>query len=146
MAWYQPASTRSSIIVASENRTRMAAHVASDTRVTAENEASECKHRIAQPKASHHGPEQFQRLARRVGRMDAGQRGRYVCGVRWFEWCNARRVWHPRRRRQQVHFIDLAHGRTPDSRGSAAVLAIIDPHTYRPTSAMSSTISAGTRS
>src|ERR1700678_1388223 len=39
-----------------------------------------------------------------------------------------------------------AHGRTPDSRGSAAVLAIIDTHTYRPTSAMSSTISAGTRS
>src|SRR5271170_6934548 len=35
---------------------------------------------------------------------------------------------------------------TPDSRGSAAVLAIIDTHTYRPTSAMSSTISAGTRS
>src|SRR5271156_1304089 len=116
-----------------------------DCRVAAEHEASECKHRIAQPNASHHGPEQFQRLARRVGRMDAGQRGRYVCGVRWFEWCNARRVFHPRRRRRQVHFIDPAHGRTPDSRGSAAVLAIIDTHTYRPTSAMSSTISAGSR-
>src|SRR5580700_8475957 len=41
--------------------------------------------------------------------------------------------------------FDPVHGRTPDSRGSAAVLAIIDTHTYRPTSAMSSTISAGTR-
>src|ERR1700721_24424 len=51
----------------------------------------------------------------------------------------------PVRRRQQVQFIDPVHGRTPDSRGSAAVLAIIDTHTYRPTSAMSSTISAGTR-
>src|ERR1700691_5094464 len=51
----------------------------------------------------------------------------------------------PRRGGQQVQFIDPVHGQTPDSRGSAAVLAIIDTHMYRPTKAMSSTISAGTR-
>jgi hypothetical protein len=50
-------------------------------RVAAEHEAGESEHRIAQPKASHHGAEQLQRLARRVGRMDAEQRCRYVCGV-----------------------------------------------------------------
>ena len=44
------------------------------------------------PRRGRIGDYQLQRLARRVGRMDAEQRGRYVCGVRWFERCDARRA------------------------------------------------------